>query len=147
MRAVLQRVNKASVTVNGETVSAINKGLLVLLGVSENDEKTDMEWVAEKISTLRIFEDDHEKMNLSIKDVGGTVLLVSQFTLYGDAQKGRRPSFSEAAKPEIAREFYTQCGKYIERNGVPVRFGVFGAMMRVSLENDGPVTILLDSKR
>jgi D-tyrosyl-tRNA(Tyr) deacylase len=147
MRAVLQRVNKASVTVNGETVSAINKGLLVLLGVSANDEKTDTEWLAEKISTLRIFEDDHEKMNLSIKDVGGTVLLVSQFTLYGDAQKGRRPSFSEAAKPEIAKQFYTQCGEYIERNGVPVQFGVFGAMMQVSLENDGPVTILLDSRR
>jgi len=147
MKAVLQRVKHASVTVGGQLVSSIGQGLLVFLGIGESDESADLEWMVEKIVHLRIFEDENEKMNLSVKDTGGSILLVSQFTLYGDAQKGRRPSFSEAAKPEKAQAFYEACGRRMADHGVSVSMGVFGAMMAIDLLNDGPVTILIDSKR
>lgn len=147
MRAVLQRVNQASVVVDGKTISSIEKGLVVLLGVTHTDDTKDIDWIAEKIVHLRIFEDTQEKMNLSVEDIGGSVLLVSQFTLLGDAKKGRRPSFSDAAKPDKAEPFYQACGEKIREYGIPVFYGIFGAMMQVHLINDGPVTILLDSER
>jgi len=147
MKAVLQRVKRASVTVEGQIVSSIGPGLLVFLGIGESDESSDTEWMAEKIVHLRIFEDENEKMNRSVKDTGGAILLVSQFTLYGEAQKGRRPSYSEAAKPEKANAFYEAIGRKIAEFGVPVSTGVFGAVMAIDLLNEGPVTILIDSKR
>ncbi len=145
MRAVLQRVRSASVSVDGHVVSAIGKGILVLLGVGLNDSDGDAAWLADKTANLRIFEDEQGKMNLSVLDVGGEVLVVSQFTLYGDARKGRRPSFTDAAPPERADALYqTYVGELQSRN-VPVQTGQFRAKMLVTIENDGPVTILLDT--
>ncbi|MDO4567862.1 MAG: D-aminoacyl-tRNA deacylase [Clostridia bacterium] len=146
MRAVIQRVKTASVTIDGEMVSSIGRGLLVLLSVGDGDDERDGDYIADKVCGLRIFEDEHGKMNLSVEDAGGEVLLVSQFTLHGDARKGRRPSFIAAARPETAIPLY----EYVmARLGavVPVRAGRFAAEMDVALVNDGPVTILLDSKR
>lgn len=147
MRAVIQRVTRASVKVDGDTVGEIDRGILVLLGVSVNDSETDAEYLADKTLNLRIFEDDGGKMNLSLLDTGGELLVVSQFTLYGDARKGRRPSFIKAALPERANELYehfvTTARKSIEK----VECGRFQAMMDVGLVNDGPVTILLDSNK
>lgn len=147
MRAVVQRVSSSSVEVDGETVGKINKGLLVFLGVGEDDEQKDLEYLCDKIIGLRIFEDENDKMNLSVKDIDGEILVISQFTLYGDVRKGKRPSFSKSAKPDIAEKFYKDFIQRIESLGIHSQEGVFGAHMDVSLENDGPVTILLDSKK
>ena len=147
MRAVVQRVSNASVTVEGQIVSEIGLGLLVLLAVSRNDGKPDAEYLAEKTAGLRIFEDGLGKMNLSVADVGGAVLAVSQFTLYGDVRRGKRPSFDEAARPDCAREIYEHFVAEIRRRGLPCHTGEFQAIMSVSLINEGPVTILLDSSK
>jgi D-aminoacyl-tRNA deacylase len=147
MRAVVQRVSQARVTVEGETVGSIGAGLLVLVGVRQDDGPPDADYLADKIVNLRIFEDEAGKMNLSLLDVRGAALVVSQFTLYGDARKGRRPSFTEAATGEAALALYEAVCGGVEAGGVPVAKGRFGAMMEVSLVNDGPVTLLLDSRR
>ena len=147
MRAVIQRVKSASVTVEGEVVSEIRVGLLVFLGVAQEDTPTDVDYMASKIANLRIFEDDEGRMNLSILDVGGEALVVSQFTLYGDCRKGRRPSFIHAARPEKADPLYQAFMDEISRLGVPVKAGIFQAMMDVKLINDGPVTMMLDSNK
>ncbi len=147
MRAVVQRVLRASVTVESEITGAIEHGLMVLVGVAVDDGERDAEMMAEKIANLRIFDDDDGLMNRSVQDNGGSVLLVSQFTLHGDARKGRRPSFIAAAREDVAKPLYERVGALIERIGVPVEYGIFGADMKVELVNDGPVTILLDSKK
>lgn len=147
MRAVIQRVKSASVTVEGKVVSEVNKGLLVFLGVAQEDTPADVDYMAGKITNLRIFEDDEGLMNLSVLDVGGEALVVSQFTLCGDCRKGRRPSFIDAARPEKADPLYQAFMDEISRLGVPVKAGIFQAMMDVELINDGPVTILLDSNK
>lgn len=147
MRVVVQRVHKAAVEVEGELVSSIGQGLLVLLGVQEDDQPKDMELAAEKICGLRVFEDENEKMNLSVKDIGGEILAVSQFTLLGDARHGKRPSFSAAERPERANQLYEHCVKLIEQHGVPCKTGRFQTHMEVSLVNDGPVTILYDTRK
>ena len=145
MRAVVQRVSEASVSIDGEIVSRIGKGLLILLGVGADDTESDAEYLADKIANLRIFEDEKGKMNLSVLDVGGEAMVVSQFTLYGDCRKGRRPSFTRAAKPDKAQALYSYFILRLREEGVPTREGVFQAHMKVNLTNDGPVTILLDS--
>ena len=145
MRAVVQRVSQARVDVDGETVGAVGRGLLVLLGVQAPDTDRDADYLAAKIVTLRIFNDAESKMNLDLQDVQGGVLVVSQFTLYGDARKGRRPSFVQAAPPQQAEHLYEYFLEATARHGVPVAQGVFGATMQVHLVNDGPVTLLLDS--
>lgn len=145
MRAVLQRVSRASVVIDGETVGAIGRGLLVLLGVAPADTAEEARWLAEKIAGLRVFSDEAGKMNLSVADVGGAVLVVSQFTLYGDCRKGRRPSFIGAAPPEIAVPLYEAFVNALRALGLPVETGRFGAMMQVELSNDGPVTLILDT--
>ncbi len=147
MRAVVQRVKRAEVRVGGELVSQIGPGLLVLVGVSKDDEEKDVRYLAGKITGLRIFEDQNGKLNLSVKDVGGEVLLVSNFTLYGDGRKGKRPSFDRAAPPEKAEQLYLLLAEQIAAEGVPVKTGRFRAYMEVELVNDGPVTILLDSQK
>lgn len=147
MRCVIQKVTHASVTVEGELVSQIQDGFLVLLGVEETDNETDARYCADKIAGLRVFEDAEDKMNLSVKDVGGKVLLVSQFTLLGDARHGRRPSFSHAAKPEIAEPLCDKVREMLLAHGIETLTGRFRTHMKVDLLNDGPVTILLDSKR
>lgn len=147
MRAVVTRVNSASVTIDGEVVGKINKGLLILLGVGPEDTEQTSRYLAEKILGLRIFEDENEKMNCSIADVGGEVLVVSQFTLYGNCRKGRRPSFAEAAPPELGNKLYEQFMKDCTDLGYPPQHGRFGADMQVASVNDGPVTILLDTKQ
>ncbi|MFY9608031.1 MAG: D-aminoacyl-tRNA deacylase [Blastocatellia bacterium] len=147
MRAVVQRVETASVSVDGEVTGKIDEGLVVLLGVARDDEKDDAEVLADKIINLRIFVDDQGKMNRSLLETGGAMLAVSQFTLYGDARKGRRPSFIEAAQPEKANSLYEYFLERARALGVKVETGVFQAMMKVSLVNDGPVTILLDSRK
>lgn len=147
MRAVVQRVSRASVTVDGEVTGRIGKGLMVLLGVGVDDADADARTMSEKIANLRIFQDDAGLMNLSVQDVGGGVLLVSQFTLHGDVRKGRRPSFITAAREDVAKPMYELVGALLERLGLPVGYGIFGAHMDVELVNDGPVTILLDTKK
>ena len=145
MRAVVQRVRHASVRVEGEIVGSIGHGLLVLLGVEVSDGSGDADYLADKIFGLRIFNDPEGKFNLSLEDVGGAVLLVSQFTLHGDCRKGRRPSFIAAARPEQAIPLYERVGALLREKGVDVANGIFGAHMDVELLNDGPVTLLLDS--
>ena len=145
MRAVVQRVTSASVDVEGRTVGAIDDGLLVLVGIAPEDGSTETAWLADKLVGLRILQDDDGKMNRSVGDTGGSILLVSQFTLYGDARKGKRPSFIKAARGPEAEALYLEVAANIEARGVSCSTGVFGAMMQVSLVNDGPVTILLDS--
>lgn len=147
MRAVVQRVVQAGVTVAGEKVAAIGVGLLVLLGIEQNDDQNDALYLAAKIAGLRIFEDTDGKMNLSVCDIKGEVLAVSQFTLLGDCRKGRRPGFSSAAPPEQAEPLCHRFVALLREQGVPVQTGVFRAEMAVDLVNDGPVTLLLDSKR
>jgi D-tyrosyl-tRNA(Tyr) deacylase len=147
MRAVVQRVSRAKVTVRGETTGEIGRGLLVLLGVGQEDVEADADYMAEKILGLRIFEDDGGKMNRSVVDVGGALLAVSQFTLYGDVRKGRRPSFDDAARPEKARGLYEYFVARVRAAGVRCETGRFQEMMDVELVNEGPVTILVDSKR
>ena len=147
MRAVIQRVTRAQVSVGDEIVGKIGSGLLVLLGVGKTDTQADAEYLAAKIIGLRIFEDESGKMNVSLAEMRGAILAVSQFTLYGDVRKGRRPSFDEAAPPELAKELYERFVQKTRDAGVTCETGRFQAMMRVELVNDGPVTILLDSKR
>jgi len=146
MRAVLQRVSRAAVVIDGETVGAIERGLLVLLGVAPTDTPAEVQWLAEKTAGLRIFSDEAGKMNRSVADIGGSVLVVSQFTLYGDCRKGRRPSFLDAAPPEIAVPLYEAFVNGLRALGLPVATGRFGAMMQVELMNEGPVTLILDTK-
>ncbi|KGX84361.1 D-aminoacyl-tRNA deacylase [Pontibacillus marinus] len=146
MKAVIQRGRNASVTVEGETTGSIDEGLVVLLGVTHDDTEEDAKYLAEKITNLRIFEDDQGKMNLSLKDQEGQMLSISQFTLYGDCRKGRRPSFQNAAKPAPANELYEIFNGYVRDQGVPVETGAFGEMMDVQLTNVGPVTLILESK-
>ena len=146
MRAVLQRVSEASVSVNGQAVGRIGRGLLVYLGVAAGDQSADIDYIVSKIRDLRIFSDDAGKMNLSVGDVGGSVLVVSQFTLCGDVRKGRRPSFDAAEKPESARARYEETLASLRREGLPVEAGVFQADMQVASVNDGPVTFWIDSR-
>jgi D-tyrosyl-tRNA(Tyr) deacylase len=146
MRVVLQRVSRAAVVVDGETIAQIERGLLVLLGVAATDTAAEVRWLAEKTAHLRIFADEAGKMNLSVADVNGEVLVVSQFTLFGDCRKGRRPSFVDAAPPEIAVPLYEAFVNALRSLGLPVRTGRFGAMMQVELINDGPVTLILDTR-
>ena len=147
MRAVIQQVKNANVVVNNEEISKIDKGFLVLLGIKDNDTMDDLAYVKKKIEKLRIFEDEDGKMNLSIEDVGGKILLVSQFTLFGDVRKGNRPSFIQAARPEKANEFYEIMKKELINDGFDVKTGKFQTHMEVGLINDGPTTILIDSER
>jgi D-aminoacyl-tRNA deacylase len=146
MRAVLQRVTRATVDVDGTCVGRIERGWLVLLGVAQGDTDQDAGWIAEKVLHLRGFEDDAGKMNRSVADVGGGVLVVSQFTLLGDCRGGRRPSFTAAADPALAERLYLHCAETLRGSGLLVATGVFRAMMQVELINDGPVTFLLDSR-
>jgi D-tyrosyl-tRNA(Tyr) deacylase len=147
VRAVVQRVSRASVTVDGEVTGKIGVGLVALLGVGVEDTERDADVMAEKIANLRIFADEAGLMNRSVQDVNGGVLLISQFTLHGDARKGRRPSFITAAREDVAKPLYERVGALLERSGLPVGYGIFGAHMDVELVNDGPVTILLDTKK
>ena len=147
MRAVVQRVREADVTVEGSVTGAIERGLMVLLGVEYRDDESDARYMADKISGLRIFEDSDGKMNLSVKDVFGKILAVSQFTLLGDVRKGKRPSFSKAARPEEARRLYRYFIDLLSEGDIEVQEGIFQAEMMVRILNDGPVTILLDSKK
>jgi D-tyrosyl-tRNA(Tyr) deacylase len=147
MRAVLQRVSHASVDVEGACVGRIDRGWLVLLGVASGDAEQDAAWIAEKVTNLRGFEDDQGKMNRSVLDIQGSILVVSQFTLLGDCRGGRRPSFTAAAEPGEAERLYVHCTQLLARSGVTVATGVFRAMMKVALINDGPVTFLLDSRK
>lgn len=144
MRAVIQRVKQTTLRVDGREISKIPFGLTVFLGVKEGDSKAQADYLMKKIAALRIFEDENGKMNLSVKDVGGEVLLVSQFTLYGDASHGNRPSFSLAARPEIAEPLYEYAADSLRALGITVKTGVFGADMKIDQLNDGPVTILLE---
>jgi D-tyrosyl-tRNA(Tyr) deacylase len=146
MRAVVQRVRRATVVIDEETVAAIERGLLILLGVAATDEADDVQWLADKTANLRIFNDEAGKMNLSVADVGGSLLVVSQFTLYGDCRKGRRPSFITAAPPDRAVPLYEAFVNELRALGLPVQTGRFGARMQVELVNDGPVTLILDTK-
>ena len=146
MRAVIQRVSWSQVVVDGKVVAQIGRGLLVLLGVGKEDNEKDVKFMLRKIPNLRIFEDEEGKMNRSLMEIGGELLLISQFTLYGNCRKGLRPSFEKAASPEQANQLYGLLLKTLREQGVKVQNGVFGAHMQVSLCNDGPVTIILDSK-
>ncbi len=144
MRAVVQRVSEASVTVNGEVVGQIGRGLVVFLGVRQGDTEAEAQWLANKIANLRIFPDDEGKFNSSALDVGGEALVISQFTLYGDARRGRRPDFTQAARPEVAEPLCDKFVEYLRQAGLHVETGVFGALMLVRIFNDGPVTIILE---
>lgn len=144
MLALLQRVSQARVTVDGRVVGSIGRGFVVLLGVTHDDGRQEAEWLARKIAGLRLFEDQEGKMNLGLADVGGQVLVVSQFTLYGDARKGRRPSFIDAARPEQAEPLVDHFAERLRGHGLTVATGVFGAMMMVEIHNDGPVTLMLE---
>lgn len=147
MRAVIQKVTESSVMVDGEITGKIGKGFNVLLGISSEDTEKDLTYIEEKIAGLRVFEDEDEKLNLSLEDVGGEILLISQFTLYGDARKGRRPAFIRAMKGEEAEKVYLELRDRLRNRGFKVETGVFGADMSVTIVNDGPVTILLDSEK
>ena len=147
MRAVVQRVTYSSVEVNGEIVGEINNGFNVLLGISKDDTEEDMKYIKEKIINLRVFSDEHDKMNLSLLDIKGELLLISQFTLYGDARKGRRPNFMNALGGEEAKRFYDKFIEMMKETGLKIETGIFGADMKVDIKNDGPVTILLDSSK
>ena len=147
MRAVIQRVLQAKVEVDGRQVGKIDNGLLVYLSVGKDDSEKDAEFMADKLTNLRIFADEADKMNLSVLDVGGAILLVSNFTLYGDCRKGRRPGFDDAAEPQSAQQLYEKVARLIADNGITVEKGVFGEHMHVTSTNDGPVTFLFDSSR
>ncbi len=147
MRAVVQRVSEASVSVAEQCVGSIGTGLVVLLGVDKGDSDQDADYIAEKIAGLRVFPDDQQRMNLSVVDVGGSVLMISQFTLLGDVRRGRRPSFTDAADPVMADKLYEHCNQQLRLHGLTVATGVFRADMQLQLINDGPVTILLDSRK
>lgn len=145
MRAVIQRVSSASVTVDGKLISRIGPGMLVLVAVSITDTTDDVKWLSEKLCGIRIFSDEDDRMNFDLARAGGQMLVVSQFTLYGDCRKGKRPSYSNSAKPQLAEKMYTELIDAIRSRGVDVKNGVFGAMMKVDLTNDGPVTLIIDS--
>jgi D-tyrosyl-tRNA(Tyr) deacylase len=147
MRIVLQRVSRASVTIDGRVAGAIETGYCVLVGFSHDDTVVQVDWMAEKVAGVRLFSDEAGKMNLGLSDVGGAVLVVSQFTLYGDAAKGRRPSFVDAAKPEVAIPLYQRFLEALRERRLPVAAGEFGAHMQVEIHNDGPVTLILDRTR
>jgi D-tyrosyl-tRNA(Tyr) deacylase len=144
MRVVLQRVKEASVTVEGAVTGQIDQGFLLLVGITHDDTLEQVNWLADKIAGLRVFEDEEERMNRSLQDVEGKILSVSQFTLYGDIKKGRRPAFTEAAKPDLANELYEAFNARLRHQGIVVETGQFGAMMDVALVNDGPVTLILE---
>lgn len=146
MRAVIQRVTSASVKIDGKTCGKIDNGFLVLLGVGNGDTGEDMKYIADKIINLRVFSDENDKMNLSLADVGGSILVISQFTLYGDCSHGRRPYFGGAMEPVGANKMYEEFVKYVREQGIHTETGEFGADMKVTLTNDGPVTIVLESK-
>ncbi len=146
MRLVIQKVSSSNVKINNEVVGSIDKGFMVLVGITDSDNKTIVDKMVDKLINLRIFEDENDKLNLSLLDVKGRILSISQFTLYANCKKGRRPSFIEAAKPDISKPLYEYFNQQLKEKGVMVETGVFGAMMEVSLVNDGPVTIILDSK-
>ena len=146
MKVVIQRVSKASVTIEGNINGAIDKGFLVLVGISEEDDEAIIAKMASKISKLRIFDDDNQKMNLVLNDIGGSILSISQFTLYADTNKGNRPSFTNAGKPEKAERLYLLFNEELRKLGLKVEEGIFGSDMKVELLNDGPVTIIIDSK-
>ena len=146
MKIVIQRVKNAQVEVEGKTVGKIEKGFLVLLGVTHTDTKKEADYLAKKLCNLRVFTDENDKMNLALKDINGELLIVSQFTLYADCTSGNRPSFINAAKPEMANELYEYFCLECEKNGIKVEKGIFGANMQVSLTNDGPVTILIEKE-
>ena len=146
MRAVIQRVSQAKVVVDDNTVGQIGKGFMILLGVHEQDTQTDVDYLVGKISKLRVFEDEQQKMNRSIIDVGGEILSISQFTLFVDTKKGNRPSFVQAAKPDVAIPLYESFNEGLRQVGIPVETGIFGADMKCHLVNDGPVTIIIDSQ-
>ncbi|MGE6259526.1 D-aminoacyl-tRNA deacylase [Heyndrickxia sporothermodurans] len=145
MRVVLQRSKEANVKVNGEIIGEISNGFVLLVGITHDDTEADVKYLVDKIANLRVFEDDNEKMNFSLLDVGGQILSISQFTLYGDCRKGRRPNFMDAAKPEKAEVLYHLFNRMLEEKGIFVATGQFGAMMDVSLINDGPVTLIVES--
>ncbi|MET3038270.1 D-aminoacyl-tRNA deacylase [Chryseobacterium sp. NRRL B-14859] len=145
MKIVIQRVSEASVKVDGKTVGKIGKGLMLLTGIDENDEKADADWLVQKVLNLRIFSDEDDKLNLSVKDISGEILCISQFTLIADYRKGNRPSFIKAAKPDKAIPLFEYFKKEIAKSGLKTESGIFGADMKVSLINDGPVTIVMDS--
>lgn len=147
MRAVVQRVKEASVKVDSKVVGKIDKGLLVFLGVGKGDDSKDIEYMVNKIVGLRIFQDKDNRMNLSLEDIGGEILIVSQFTLYGDVRKGRRPSFTKSAHPDIGERLYEEFIDMVKSREIKVEKGIFGADMDINLVNDGPVTILLDSNK
>jgi D-aminoacyl-tRNA deacylase len=147
MRAVVQRVTSSKVLVGDETVGNINRGLLILLGVTHDDTSKDVDYMVDKIVNLRIFEDENDKMNLSVRDIEGDLLVVSQFTLYGDCRKGKRPSFTDAAKPELANKLYEEFVEIAKQHELRVQTGRFQAHMLVDIANDGPVTMLIDSKK
>lgn len=147
MRAVIQRVSGASVIIDHNCVGEIRQGMVVLLGIGTEDTDKDLEYMVEKITGLRIFDDPEGKMNLSLSEVQGSMLVVSQFTLYGDCRKGKRPSWSDAAKPQQAKIMYEQFIDHVKKCGIPVESGVFQADMLVEIKNDGPVTLLIDSKK
>ncbi|WP_213422877.1 D-aminoacyl-tRNA deacylase [Bhargavaea massiliensis] len=147
MKVVIQRSGEASVTVGGKVTGAIDSGYVLLVGITHSDTEEDVRYVANKVANLRLFEDDEGKMNLSILEAGGAILSVSQFTLYADTTRGRRPGFSEAARPEQAQPIYERFNEELRGLGLRVETGVFGAMMDVSLTNDGPVTVILESKK
>lgn len=146
MKVVIQRCSKAKVTVDDQIIGQIDKGLMLLVGVTHEDEEKDADYLAEKIAGMRIFEDEAGKMNHSVLDVQGSILSVSQFTLYGDTRKGKRPNFMAAAKPDVAEPLYEYFNEQLRKKGLQVETGKFGAMMDVSLTNDGPVTLILESK-
>ncbi|MCK9859163.1 D-aminoacyl-tRNA deacylase [Paenibacillus sp. ATY16] len=147
MKVVVQRSKQASVTIDGEVVGAIDNGLMLLVGITHEDTEEDIRWMADKVAGLRIFEDENEKMNFSVVDVGGQILSISQFTLYGDSRKGRRPNFMAAARPELAEPLYNRFNEQLRAAGLIVETGRFGAMMDVALVNSGPVTLIIDSKQ
>jgi D-tyrosyl-tRNA(Tyr) deacylase len=147
MRAVVQRVIEAKVSVDRETVGEIGNGLVILLGIGQEDDERDMEYLANKIINLRAFDDENGKMNLSLLDTGGELLIISQFTLYGDCRKGKRPSFDKAARPQIAEILYRKFIKYCQDFGIKVETGKFQTVMLVEIKNDGPVTLIVDSKK
>ncbi len=144
MRIVLQRVSKASVTIDGRVAGAIERGFCILVGFTHQDTMVQVDWMADKVAGLRLFTDAEDKMNLGLEEVGGGLLVVSQFTLYGDAQKGRRPSFIDAARPEVAIPLYERFVAQLKAKGLRVETGEFGAMMQVEIHNDGPVTLIID---
>ncbi|MGG5343516.1 D-aminoacyl-tRNA deacylase [Enterococcus sp. AZ192] len=145
MKAVIQRVTEAQVQIEGKVVGKIDQGFMILLGIHAKDTKEDVDYLVRKISKLRVFEDDQGKMNLSLQEIGGSILSISQFTLYADTKKGNRPSFIEAARPETAIPLYEMFNKQLKEIGIPTETGEFGADMKVTLTNDGPVTIIIDT--